>query len=335
MRVLRIIGYCVAGLIAGYFVIACGAAFWPVSVFGGESTPTKQAFADEQRAVGVVTDQVYPYVEERFAARDGASLFARVFGAPAGRTVVLLHGVASDSAAMNTTAGLIQAATGAQVIAVDLRGHGHSGSIPWHVTYAGQYEDDVADIVTALRAAQPRGKIILAGHSMGGGVALNYSARQNMPAVDGYLLFAPLLGGNSPTGATAAAGPSPKVSLVYFRTPRLIGVLMLNLVGLHTLNDLPILYFNHPGLPQYGFAALQSMQPNAPRDYRVALRAIKVPLLVVVGSKDEAFNASAYPDVLRASGHAESAVIIEGSTHNRVLNDPRTIDVVGKWFSKI
>ena len=38
--------------------------------------------------------------------------------------------------------------------------------------------------------AEKTGKIILAGHSMGGGIALRYTMK-SFPTVDGYLLFAP------------------------------------------------------------------------------------------------------------------------------------------------
>ena len=222
MRILRVIGFSLAGLVATYLIAAVGAVLWPAKIFGNAAVPTAAEFASRQRASGVRTDQVYPYEEQRFIARDGVRLFARVFGKPAERTIVLLHGVTSDSSAMNDSAGEIHVTTGSRVIALDLRGHG-----------------------------------------------------------------------------------------------------------------LPILYFNQPGAPAYGFAALQSMQPNAPRDYRCALSAIRVPLLVVVGSKDEAFNALAYPDVLRASGHVDSTKIIDGSTHNRVLGDSRTIDIVSQWISRI
>jgi alpha-beta hydrolase superfamily lysophospholipase len=335
MRVLKIIGLSLAALVATYFLVAVGAVLWPAEIFVDQAIPTTAQFALLQRASGIRTDQVYPHREQRFVARDGVQLFARVFGQPAKRTIVLLHGVASDSSAMSDSAGRIHAETGAQVIALDLRGHGHSGGEPWQVSYAGQYDDDVADVIKRLRAAQPDGKIILAGHSMGGGIALRYALNPTAPAPDGYLLFAPLLGGDSPSGRAAAPVTAAQGRFVYFRTARLVGALLLNLVGVHSFDTLPILYFNQPRAPAYGLAALQSMQPNAPRDYRCALRAIKVPLLVVVGSKDEAFNASAYPDVLRVNGHADSTKIIDGSTHNRVLSDPRTITIVSQWISKV
>jgi alpha-beta hydrolase superfamily lysophospholipase len=337
MGALKIIGYILAGLVALYGAAAVGATFWPETIFTNSVMVTPDVFAARQRASGVLTEQTYPYAERRFAARDGAQLYSRLFGAPASTTVVLVHGVTADSSQMNVPAGLLQVATGAQVIALDLRGHGHSSGTPWQTAYAGQYEDDVADVIKALRLVQPHGKVILAGHSMGGGIALRYALDAQAPPVDGYLLLAPLFGTGSPTERTdAPAGPrSASAAYVYFRTPRLIGVLLFNLIGVHAFNNLPILYFNQPGSPEYGYTALESMQPNAPRGYRVALGAIKVPMLLIAGSRDEAFNAAAYSEVLNASGHPGSTLIIEGTTHNRVLSDPRTIAAIAKWMSTL
>lgn len=66
-----------------------------------------------------------------------------------------------------------QEATQAEVFAIDLRGHGKSDGKDGDVDYINQYADDLADIVSAIRKQKPKGKIIIAGHSMGGGVALN------------------------------------------------------------------------------------------------------------------------------------------------------------------
>ena len=49
----------------------------------------------------------------------------------------------------------------------------------------------MADIVSALHRESPTSRIILAGHSMGGGIAMRYAerhaARRDVPDVDGYL----------------------------------------------------------------------------------------------------------------------------------------------------
>ena len=69
-----------------------------------------------------------------------------------------------------------------------------------------EYADDLADVIDSLRK-ESLGRIILAGHSMGGGVVLSYALKVGSAPVDAYLLISPLLGSNAPT-APSAGGSS-------------------------------------------------------------------------------------------------------------------------------
>jgi alpha-beta hydrolase superfamily lysophospholipase len=316
------------GALAVYLVSAVSLAFWPSVAF---KNPPVESFFPSPAA--------YPYEERNFRLRDGAAIFARVFGAPSEKIVVLIHGITGDSSQLNVPCGLLREASGARIVAIDLRGHGRSSGAPWDVDYIGQYEDDVADVIAALRAESPGAKIILAGHSMGGGIALRYALSAATPTVEGYLLIAPLLGSSSPSAPVSEPGNDAAAravsQLVYFRTPRFFGVLMLNFIGVHALNHLPILYFNlAPKMPAYDFAALASMQPNAPRDYRTALQAIRVPLLLVAGSRDEAFRASAYPAIIAEFSRGK-AVLIDQATHVSVLHDARSVAAMKLWLDGV
>lgn len=318
------------GVVAAlYFGAAVGLALWPASPFKG-STLTAEKLRAGEIAAGTVFDQVYPFAERTFEARDGTKIYGRIFPGTSSTTVLLLHGVASDSTPLNAPAGLLAQASGARVVTVDLRGHGKSEGPRWRVSHIGQYEEDVADIVAALRQDFPDGKVVLAGHSMGGGIALRYALLSGKPRVDGYLLYSPLLGGDAPTmpkGERDGAG-----DYMHFQEPRFFGVLMLNMAGITIFNDLPILYFNQPPeTPAYGFAAVASMQPNPPKDYRAALRAVSVPLLLVAGTKDEAFNAAAYPGVVSQNGSGR-AVLVEGATHNGILTDAGAAKIAGEFI---
>ena len=127
--------------------------------------------------MGVVVAQDYPFDERRFEMRDGAALYARAFGAASGRTILLLHGGNANGLLYNRTAGQLSEATGARVIALDLRGHGLSDGARGDLSYVGQYEDDLADAIDALYAENISEQVVLAGHSMGGGVALRYASK--------------------------------------------------------------------------------------------------------------------------------------------------------------
>ena len=74
----------------------------------------------------------------------------------------------------------------------------------------------------------------------------------------------------------------------------------------------------------------RAMENAAPADYRAALKAVHAPLLVIVGSRDEAFIADHYAGVIRHYSQGK-AVIVPDATHNSVLNDGRTLAEVTAW----
>jgi len=73
------------------------------------------------------------------------------------------------------------------------------------------------------------------------------------------------------------------------------------------------------------------MVGDAPEDHAPALAKIEAsgrPLLVLVGSKDEAFKVDRYGTAL---GTEKSALrIIDGASHDSVLVDPRALQAVGE-----
>ena len=283
-----------------------------------------------------------------FRMRDGARIAARTLPLPAsangGPIVVLLHGILSTGAELETTARDLQATAGARVIRLDLRGHGLSASgpaeTPGDLAHIGQWEEDAADVVAALRRESPGVPIVLGGHSMGGGIALRYALRRktarDVPDVDGYLLFAPHLGDSSPTarhepaasGNTGARSAPPPILV---NVPRIIGLAFLNLAGIRGLNGLPVLAFDLPfPLPfrSYTFRAIAS---SAPEKYRDALTADAKPLLVVAGEKDEAFHAEEYPGVVALHRNGKT-VIVPGASHDGVLRDPAALAAAREWI---
>jgi pimeloyl-ACP methyl ester carboxylesterase len=324
MAVLKRIAQGAVGLVGLYIVIGLALVFWPASA---EPAARGPAAADPAIAAAEANSST-----RSFTMRDGAVLQGRQFGPNSDTAVLMLHGVGASGSGLAPTAAGIARSTHATVVTVDLRGHGRSGGKPWAVSYSGQYDDDVSDLLAALRRDGAK-RVVLAGHSMGGGIALRHALRPDQP-VDGYLLLAPLLGSDAPSMRQGAPTGSGSPSYATFRTPRLFGALMFSLVGVHWFDDLPILTLSEPGKkPAYGFAALTSMQPNAPHDYREALAAIHVPLLLIAGTRDEAFNSSAYPGIL-AAAHKGRAILVPGATHNSVLRDERTIGSISNWLAQ-
>ncbi|HEX7530003.1 MAG TPA: alpha/beta fold hydrolase [Pyrinomonadaceae bacterium] len=320
-RLLRITRIALLAILAVY----AGAALVLVNLSDPEFKPATNPAATAE--MSEMFKQVYANQPDKFTMRDKAELFAQHFGADSNLTVIVLHGVLARSFLMNRTSGMLHNAGGAEVFALDLRDHGQSTGRPGDVDYIDQYVDDLADVVAGIQKRKPGGKIILAAHSMGGGIALRYALKKDAPAVDGYVLFSPHLGFTSPTIPKDAA-PKEKVerttaeSFVKLHLARNLGCIMLNSIGITHYNDRPTLFFNLPAefpLRKYSFRSAASMAPD---DYRAALGAVQKPLLVIVGSKDEAFLADQFQPVV-AKYSAGQVILIEGETHNGICYNGR------------
>jgi pimeloyl-ACP methyl ester carboxylesterase len=115
--------------------------------------------------------------ERIVTVRDGVRLAVRDQGpSVAEATVVLLHGLCLEK---GSWAGQIRHLTRQwgdriRIISYDHRGHGRSGSAPKRTYTVAQLAEDLADVLTTLRVTGP---LTLAGHSMGGMVALAYLGR--------------------------------------------------------------------------------------------------------------------------------------------------------------
>jgi len=108
----------------------------------------------------------------------GIPFSALTWGDPAGRPLVLLHGVTA-SAAIWWRVGPALAATGRYVIAPDLPGHGLTG----HWTGRPRFSDMAADIATWIRAASlDRQGLQVVGHSYGAMIAAHLAAAGIRPA---------------------------------------------------------------------------------------------------------------------------------------------------------
>ena len=291
---------------------------------------------EDLAALKIRYEQPYSVETRRFRMRDGtvlASQYLKSGKAGSRTTIVLVHGVLGSSFPLNRTSGLLRETTGAEVVAIDLRGHGASGGAPGDVSYIGQYEDDLADVIREIRARQPgEGKIILAGHSMGGGIALRYAQRPGMPPVDGYLLFAPYLGWSSPTTRKEANPDAPGgAEFIKVHLSRILGLKLLNAAGITAFNGLRTQLFNLPAEMPLRSYSYRAMENGAPEDYRAALKAVQVPLLVIVGSRDEAFLADHYVAVIRGYSQGK-LLIVPDATHDGVLHDGRALAAVTSWL---
>jgi alpha-beta hydrolase superfamily lysophospholipase len=319
-RTLYRLGIIVAALCLAWIGTATGLIFLPEPQFTGKPIPT-QTMPSRTGALA-----------KEFAMRDGAKLRALEFPSPhAATTVVLVHGVLSTSRAMAVLASRLRNDAGVNVLALDLRGHGASDGRPGDVAYVGQYEDDIADVVSAIKRSKPVQRIVLAGYSMGGGIVLRYSDRK-LASVDGYLLFAPHIGQGSPTTRNEPVDPATAAdSPMKVHIPRTIGLAMLDSVGIEWWNDKPTLLFNVAAAAPLQHYSFRAMVGTTPSNHRAALEADAVPLLAIVGSNDDAFHVDRFPEVIRL--HRNGALhMVKGATHYTLMYSQTAAQLAGDWI---
>jgi len=256
-----------------------------------------------------------------FTARDGAKLAFRAYPA-AGHAVkgcvVFVHGSSASSSSMHLMAKGF-AAAGFAAYALDIRGHGGSGT-KGHIAYIGQLEDDMEDFVHSTRLAQPS---TLAGFSSGGGFVLRFAGSSRQELFSNYLLLSPWI---SQDAATLRPGSGGWATV---GVPRIIAIAVLNGFGVHAFDDLPVIRFavneRDRGLltPQYSFALAQNFRPE--RDYQANIRAVRQTLRVLVGQNDEVSYADRFAALFKAAGKDVPVTVLPGIDHISLTLDPVAI----------
>ena len=263
----------------------------------------------------------------RFQARDGTWLAYRLYPAASearDRIAILAHGSSASSIEMDRIATAL-AQAGVTAVAVDIRGHGASGT-RGDIAYRGELDDDLADLVAELRKAAPAARFSLIGHSAGGGFALRIAGSPLGDAFDRFVLLAPYLGYSAPTNR-AAEGPGRWASP---DTPRIVATVMLERIGIDWPQSLPAIAFaNAPEAKmgvtsQYSFRLMQNY--TAPPDWKGAFLRAKGRIAVVAGADDELMDAEAYRRELPPLGVAMT--ILPNVDHMGVVYRPEAIKAI-------
>ena len=140
----------------------------------------------------------------RYAARDGAPLAYRFYPGTRGDVAVLIHGTATESSVMNPLAKALNA-DGVTVYAPDLRGHGKSGK-RGDISYIGQLDDDLADLVRSIRVPYPNARLTLIGFSGGGAFVIRIAGGPYGALFDRYIVIDPAIVYPSPIARPNAGG---------------------------------------------------------------------------------------------------------------------------------
>jgi pimeloyl-ACP methyl ester carboxylesterase len=274
----------------------------------------------------------------RYGARDGAQLTFRQYPGVGRQVAVLIHGSAGSSRDMHPLALALQAA-GVDVLVPDLRGHG------WNrphgdIAYAGQLDDDLADFIAMQKPQFRTSEWTAVGFSSGGGFTLRIAAEAALgQQFDRYILISPYLRYNAPS--VRGAGSEAKRDLpekaaraqtwAAVSTGRIIGLSIVNSIGVHIWDGLPVLGFPVPAdldavTCTYSWRLLQNF--GAHKDYLADIRRVDRPMRVLVGGSDELLDAGKLKIEFQMQRQDVPVIILTDLGHSDMLTRPEAIRAI-------
>ena len=272
----------------------------------------------------------------RLRARDGESLAYRFYDAPSERILIFVHGSSYHGGGYHDLAAFVSAAGAAKVVLPNLRGHFLSGQQRGDVDHIGQYEEDLVDLIAMLRAHGHKGPIILGGHSSGGGFVLRHAGGQgpSVAPIAAYLALAPII----PQTAAVRGGDAGGWNSIHLK--RIIGLVILNIFGVHGFDGLPIIAFNKPAANWDGTETLayswrlnQSYHPR--RDHAGDVKGLGAKSLILVGDGDEAVDGQGLSAVLKQDGYAGGFEILPGVSHFGIFSQPKALQRVLDYVTSV
>jgi alpha-beta hydrolase superfamily lysophospholipase len=269
-------------------------------------------------------------VEGTFSGQGGIEIFWRAW-VPDGAlraTVVLAHGLGEQSGRY-AHVGERLAASGHAVYALDHRGHGRSGGRRARID---SLDDVVADLRTFIGIAGSRHdgqKPVLLGHSMGGLVSIAFAIRHQDDI--GALLL------SSPLAALESASPVTRfASRVLSALAPGLGVLAVDPALVSRDPEVVMAYADDPlvfhrKIPARTIAQLVGAVEGFPAE----VAAIRVPLIVMLGSADRLAAPAGGRMVHERASSADKTLEVYDGLYHEILNEPEQdkvmADIVG-WL---
>ena len=289
---------------------------WPIP----QKVPDKNY---DYTSIDTVAVKTYAHHEEWISMRDGAALFSRRYAANSKTVLLLLHGSGSESRYLQSLAGRLAQEDLATVLTPDLRGHGRNLQQQPDIDHIGQLEEDLDDLITYAQHELQAERIVLAGHSSGGGLVLRYLAGEQQAQVDQAILLAPYLGHDAPTVKHNSGG------WVSVGVKRWVGLAMLNGIGVTAYNDKPVLFFNRPKAyedPLQAASYSYQMAVNfAPTHYKHDIIKLKTPTLVLVGNADESFYPERFQEVFQPAAAFTRVQRIPNANHLNIVKNEEVL----------
>ncbi|AHI72873.1 PGAP1-like family protein [Burkholderia thailandensis E264] len=240
-------------------------------------------------------------------------------------TVALVHGLAEHAGRYQALAERLNAA-GIEVVAIDLRGHGHSpGERAWVERFDQYLEDADALVASVARDDTP---LFLMGHSMGGAVAALYAVERaavRRPGLTGLILSSPALapGRDVPRWMLAM---SRFISRVWPRFPaiKIDAALLSRDPAVVAANRADPLVHHGPVPARTGAEILDAM-----RRIEAGRAALRVPVLVYHGTADKLTEPDGSRDFGRHVGSPDRTLTLYEGNYHETMNDLERERVIG------
>lgn len=285
--------------------------------------PPMAAMSQADEKIGRSAGATPPYAF--FTARDGARLAYRFYeGRPGGGVAIAVHGSTGLAIAVHPVAHAL-AAEGINTYAIDVRGHGESGTLG-DISYRGQLEDDLTDLLGVVAQRFPGEKRLLLGHSLGGGFILRVAGEPIADRFDAYLALSPFISARSATNRPDSGG------WAHAAVPRIIALSLLNRLGISAFDGLAAVAYAVPPGAQgkrarvYSHRLLANM--SLPRDWPEALARITTPTAVLIGADDQLFVASAYAAEISGANPRIGVEVLPGVDHMGMAIEPAATDAI-------
>lgn len=254
-------------------------------------------------------------------ARDGTDIFYKKYLAKKEQAVaLLLHGSSAYGLSLHPLARTL-AKKHITAYALDIRGHGQTGK-RGDVDYINQPSTDIEDFISFLRQAHAGKPIVLVGFSAGAGLALKTVGLGFAKNID-LVLVSPFLG---PYAEPTTAYNPYKIKgekWAYPNIPRIIGLSIINTLGIHHFDYLSAIIYAADRIPQltpkYSHRLLLSVTPQ---DAQSLLQKVNVPISLLIGEKDEIFYSESFANFVLPVQPNTSIGIIPNVNHIGMILNP-------------
>ena len=220
---------------------------------------------------------------------------------------------------------------------IDIRGHGHSQGPRGDTSSRTQVWDDIDTVIDFVTAQHPNIPILLAGHSAGCGLIINYLAQKKEDNVDGYIFLAPFFGSDSGT-TKEEIDPSKQ-----FVKPKKWALIAYALSGGQLFSHTPAIFFNAPEwlgkpdpliLSHYTCAMAMAMFPYNAKEI---VSKITKPYALFIGREDERLDATkvmVYQEYFQNKNRLTARIIPDTDHRSILLEAPLLFEEAWKKFSQ-